>query len=240
MPIPALIAVGVAANAATALIANGKANSMNSQLQTLETNITNLANNRQEIPNLADNLTDLSGTLSNPYANLGVAMKSAEIQMEQTDLALANTLDIIRQTGGAAGGATALAREAARSKQAIAANIEQQEAQNEKLRAQGEQQVQQQIMAEKIRVQQGQMAADQFSFQAQETREMQELDRAQALYDNALAQQMEYKRAGMQALTGTIGGLTQMGGALDVSDFSNPFQNSAPGYSPDSTRFFNN
>ena len=188
---------------------------MNSQIQTLETNITNLANNRQEIPNLADNLTDLSGTLSNPYANLGVAMKSAEIQMEQTDLALANTLDTLRATGASAGGATALAQEAARSKQNVAANIEQQESQNQKLRAQGEQQLQQQIMAEKIRMQQGQMAADQFAFQAQETREMQELDRAQALYDNAVAQQTEYKQAAIGALTGMAGSLTQLGGTLN-------------------------
>tara|TARA_A100001388_G_scaffold196247_1_gene148128 strand:+ start:677 stop:1330 length:654 start_codon:yes stop_codon:yes gene_type:complete len=215
MPVPALIAVGVAANAATALLANGKANSMNSQLETLETNITNLANNRQEIPNLADNLTDLSGTLSNPFANLGVAMKSAEIQMEQTDLALANTLDTLRATGASAGGATALAREAARSKQNVAANIEQQEAQNQKLRAQGEQQLQQQVMQEKIRIQQGEMAADQFAFQAQETREMQELDRAQALYDNALAQQTEYQQAAIGALTGMAGSLTQLGGVLE-------------------------
>jgi len=205
---------------AMGLIANGKANSMNTQISNLSDDITRLANNRQEIPNLADNITDLSGTLSNPFANLSVATKAAEIQMEQTDLALANTLDTLRATGASAGGATALAQEAARSKQGIAANIEAQEAQNEKARAQGEATLQQQIMAEKIRVQQGNIEADKFTFAAQEQREMQELDRAQALYDNAVAQQMEYKKAATAAFTGIGSSVVGMGGTLDGSDFS--------------------
>ncbi len=52
-------------------------------------------------------------------------------------------------------------------------------------------------------------------FAAQETREMQELDRAQALYDNALAQKMEYQQAAMGALTGTATSLVSMGGTLN-------------------------
>ena len=34
--------------------------------------------------------------MSNPFASLGVATQAAEIQMEQTDIALANTLDTLR------------------------------------------------------------------------------------------------------------------------------------------------
>jgi hypothetical protein len=73
--------------------------------------------------------------------------------MEQSDLALANTLDTLRATGAGAGGATALAQAALQSKQGVAANIEQQEAQNEKMRAEGEANMQAQQVAEAVRVQ---------------------------------------------------------------------------------------
>ena len=36
---------------------------------------------------------DLSGQMTNPFQQLGVATQAAEIQMEQSDIALANTLD---------------------------------------------------------------------------------------------------------------------------------------------------
>jgi len=80
-------------------------------------------------------------SIENPYKNLSVATKAAEMQAEQTDIALANTLDTLRETGKGAGGATAIAQAALKSKQNVAASIEQQEAQNEKLKAQGQLQV---------------------------------------------------------------------------------------------------
>ena len=58
--------------------------------------------------------------------------------MEETDKALANTLDTLRAQGSSAGGATALAQAALRSKAGIAADIEKQEVGNERLKAQGE------------------------------------------------------------------------------------------------------
>ena len=79
--------------------------------------------------------------MSNPYENLAVATRGAEIQMEQTDQALANTLDTLRETGAAAGGATAIANAALKSKQGVSASIEKQEAQNQRLQAQGQLQV---------------------------------------------------------------------------------------------------
>ena len=129
--------------------------------------------------------------MSNPFASLGVATQAAEIQMEQTDMALANTLDMLAASGASAGGATALAQAALQSKKGVAANIEQQEAQNDKLRAQGEQQLQQQKIAEQQRIQsiaisEGQrtQAADaqgkMFKFNAQEQRTNQEIGMAQS------------------------------------------------------------
>ena len=75
--------------------------------------------------------------------SLGVATQAAEMQIEEADIALANTLDTLRATGASAGGATALAQAALQSKKGVSASIEQQEAQNEKLRAQGESQLEQ-------------------------------------------------------------------------------------------------
>ena len=123
--------------------------------------VRSLQNSRQTITNpyacvtsLANLASDLSGQMSNPYASLGVATQAAEIQMEQADIALANSLDAMMSTGASAGGATALAQAALRSKKGVAAGIEQQEAQNEKLKAQGEQNLQQRQTQEQQRLQQ--------------------------------------------------------------------------------------
>ena len=135
-----------------------------------------LKENRQAIIDPSTALEDLSGTFSNPYANLGVATKAAEIQMEQTDAALANTLDTLRATGSGAGGATALAQAALQSKNAVAADIQQQEAANQRLRAQGQAELQSQIAAEKTRIQQGKMAGIEYVYSAEEERRNADLD----------------------------------------------------------------
>ena len=57
------------------------------------------------------------------------------MQAEEADLSLANTLDTIRAGGFGAGGATALAQAAAKSKRGISADIAKQEAANELARA---------------------------------------------------------------------------------------------------------
>ena len=62
----------------------------------------------------------------NPYSNLAVATEAAEFEAQQVDQSLANTLDAMQAGGFGAGGATALAREAAKSKQGISADIQKQ------------------------------------------------------------------------------------------------------------------
>ena len=111
---------------------------LTNELNILEGKRQTIINPYAGITNLSGMAKDLSNMVSNPYANLGVATKAADIQIEQTDIALANTLDTLRATGASAGGATALAQAALQSKKGVAANIEQQEAQNDKLRAEGE------------------------------------------------------------------------------------------------------
>ena len=194
--------------------------------------ITAFENNRQDVINpysdvksLANLATDLSGELSNPYADLGVATSAAEIQMEQTDLALAATLDTLQATGASAGGATALANAAARSKKDVSANIEQQEAQNEKLAAQGEADLQAKQMAEKARIQsiqiseggRAQSAQAQgraFEFQAQEGRDQATLDRMAAGLTQAQANQANANAAQAASIGGIISGVGNMAGAV--------------------------
>jgi len=152
--------------------------------------LENLERNRQKLVNPY-------ATVSNPFANLQVATKAAEMQAEQSDIALANTLDMLRQTGG--GGATALAQAALRSKQGISASIQQQEAQNQRLEAQGQLQVD---MA-KARGAAGIMGM-------KERREEAQLDRLQGQID--LAQQQRAAAAGTAAAAGgsAIGGLASL------------------------------
>ena len=65
----------------------------------LKRKLSSLENSRQAIinpyagaSNLSDLATDLSDRISNPMANLSVATKAAEMKVEQSDIALANTL----------------------------------------------------------------------------------------------------------------------------------------------------
>ena len=163
--------------------------------------------------------------MSNPYENLAVATKAAEIQMEQSDQALANTLDTLRSTGASAGGATALANAALKSKQGVAASIESQEAQNEKLRAQGEQameqaQVAQQARLQNIQISEGgraQMAQAQgktIEMQMTENREQDQINYVRGQLEAARQDQAKAQADATSATMGAIGGIGSMAGAL--------------------------
>jgi hypothetical protein len=166
---------------------------------------------------------DLSGQMSNPFANLSVATQAAEMQIEESDIALANTLDTLRATGASAGGATALAQAALKSKQDVSASIEQQEARNEQLRAQGEAALQSQRISEQQRlqgiqlsegqrVQQADALGKQFKFNATEERQNAKLNRVAGQMQQA-AQQEAQARADQSAawagaFTGAIGAVS--------------------------------
>ncbi len=120
------------------------------QLESSRQQITNPYSGVKDMSSLAK---DLSSKVTNPFSNLSVATGAAEIQMEQSDIALANTLDTLRATGAGAGGATALAQAALQSKKGVAASIETQEAQNEKMRAQGQQAMEQAQLQDAQRIQ---------------------------------------------------------------------------------------
>jgi len=180
----------------------------------LQSKLNRLEANRQQIINPYDNVTDLSSMLSNPFASLSVATQAAEMQMEQTDVALANTLDTIRATGGA-GSATALAQAALQSKKGIAASIESQEANNEKLRAQGEATLQKQQVAEAQRQQQADVQGESFVFGQRENREMQQLNRLTNQIGALRGAAAQASADSTAALTGGIGAAASILGGAD-------------------------
>jgi hypothetical protein len=120
----------------------------------------------------------------NPYKNVGVATKAAQMQVEETDKALANTLDTLRATGAAAGGATALAQAALKSKLGVSADIEKQEVANKQLEAKGEFMVQ----------------------QAEMSRKGEQMDYEQSKADQLRTEQFAYQERASD-MAGTLGGL---------------------------------
>jgi len=138
------IAAGVAAaaGATTSAIAAKQAkderDKQNTEADKLQQQLTDLENSRPTFQNPYENMTNQFENLDNPYANLTVATEAFKMQAEQADMALANSLDVMMETGQAAGGATALAQAALQSKRGIAASINAQETQNKRMAAEGE------------------------------------------------------------------------------------------------------
>ena len=159
--------------------------------------IEKLEGERQEIINP---FAGVEGMLTNPFANLTVATQAAEMQAQQTDLSLASTLDTLRATGAGAGGATALAQAALSSKQGISASIQQQEAQNERLRAQGQQQLERALFDAEAK-------GKQFVFGATERREMQKLNRLSAMASGAQQQAASAEQSMIGGIGEAIGGI---------------------------------
>jgi len=176
------------AKSVPAIMGFHQANKSKKAIEDYQTKLDDIEKSRQQIVNPYANVT-------NPFANMQVATKAAEMQAEQADISLANTLDNLRQTG--AGGATALAQAALRSKQSISANIQQQETQNQKLAAQGQQ-----------RMEQLKGAGEQARFNMQENRDVRDINRLQMQMDLAQQQRAAGLATGTAALASGIGGLS--------------------------------
>lgn len=179
----------------------------------LEAKLDGLERNRQDIINPYEGVQDLSSMISNPFASLGVATQAAEMKIEQADISLANTLDAMRATGASAGGATALAQAALRSKKGVAASIEDQEANNERLRAQGEQSLQQQLKSEQQRLQQADVQGRQFMFQTREGREVAQMDRIASQISGSARAEAQAGADSTSAITGMFGSLANLAGS---------------------------
>ena len=174
-----------------------------------------------DVTSLADMIVDNTGLLSNAYANIGVATQAAEFQAEEADIALANTLDTLMATGASAGGATALAQAALKSKRGVSADIERQEAQNEQLKAQGQQAQERLQMAEAQRVQTAQMGeagrmqqanvlGKEFVYGQKERRETERMNRVQSQITGQAQQEANYRSQQASMFGGamnTVGGM---------------------------------
>ena len=198
------------------------------KLDSLEKSRQAIINPYEGVKDISGMAKDLSGMVSNPYANLGVATQAAEMQIEEADIALANTLDTLRATGASAGGATALAQAALQSKKSVSANIEQQEAANEKARAQGEANLQQLQMAEAQRIQnigmseaqrlqQADVAGKSFVYGQREKREGEQLDRVSAQISGAQQQANQAASDRAAISSSMISGLGNIAGSLITS-----------------------
>ena len=230
-----VVATAVVATAVTGIVASEEAKddargARNEQTRQ-QRKIDQLVEDRKEIQNPFSGVTSLSylatdttKNMGNVYASLGVATGAAEIQMEQSDMALANTLDTLRQTGASAGGATALAQAALQSKKGVAANIEQQELTNDKLRAQGEEKLQMTKMAEQQRLQNIAISEGQrtqtaeaqgimYEFEKEEARTNMDLNRAAGLQDRALQMESDSNANKSAAYGGMMNAFGQIGGA---------------------------
>ena len=194
----------------SALMGGSAARKARKRQATLEKEIGRLENSRQLIINP---YAAANSILSNPFANLTIADEAAKMQAQQTDLALASTLDTLRATGAGGGGATALAQAALQGKQGISASIAQQEAQNDRLRAQGEARLQQQLF-------QADAAGKQFVFGATERREMQKLNRLSSLAGAASQQAAAGESAAIGGIGQALGGIGSfaMGGGFKSSN----------------------
>ena len=195
------------------------------ELKALENSRQAVINPYENTKDLSSLAKDLSGKISNPFASLGVATAAADMQAEQTDIALANTLDMLRATGASAGGATALAQAALQSKKGVAASIEQQEAQNEKLRAQGQSQLERMRLAEGQRVQGVQISEGQrvqgadaagraFMFNAKERREGEKINYMRGQKDIAKSRELGSAQAKSNAIANTWSSVGELGDAV--------------------------
>lgn len=191
----------------------------------LQRDLNRLEANRQDIIDPSRNIIDRSSLISNTMGNLQVSTQAAEFQAEEADLSLASTLDTLRATGAGAGGATALAQAALRSKAGIAASIDQQEAQNARLRAQGAQAAQAARLQEGSRVDTARMRGDEFQFNIRENREQMQLDRTAGLLDQSRAQAAALRsqaRSGFGQALGAVGGVVA-GGLVGGEGFKQNF-----------------
>ena len=189
--------------------ARRQARAAKSRMRKLNSKLNSLEANRQDIINPYADVTSTADMLSNPFTQLSVSTAAMDMQIEQTDQALANTLDTLRQTGGGAGSATALAQAALQSKKDVSADIERQEVQNDKARIQGEANLQKDLIAEEQRMQSIDVQGKQFVYSETEQREQQQLDRVS---NQIAAQQQNLATAQANQSAATSGMFSALGG----------------------------
>ena len=169
----------LAGSAISASAANKKSKQARDRAKSAEQKLADreAAMEARGVINPFDQMTDLSGMINNPMANLQVSTEAAQFQAEQADIALANQADLARSLGFGGGGATALAQAALQSKRGISADIAKQEAANELARAKGEQAAMEARVGEARRMQAMTAEGSAYEFEVQENRDYAAMDR---------------------------------------------------------------
>ena len=227
--------IGLIGSTVSAISANQRAQGAKGDVARAKGRLKELEDSRQDIINPYENMknlsgmaSDTSGNLKNRYANIGVATQAAEMQIEEANISLANTLDTLAATGASAGGATALAQAALQSKKGVSASIEQQEVANQQNAAMAQGQIDQAKMGEQQRLQNINMSEAQrmqmaeaqgadYVFKATEIREGEGLDRAQTQIENAqgvVAGHQATRDSAVGSAIGQIGGVASAVGGL--------------------------
>ena len=161
---------------------------------------------------------DLQNTfegMENQFEDVRVATQAAEFQSQQQQQGLAQTLDALRGAGGGTGAAAiaqALAQSQARGQQQIAANIEQQERQNELAAAQAGMDIQRQQAQAGMQLQMAEASGAQAVQQQEFGRQSTLLGMSQQELAGA-RQARAQATADLGAGIGAIGGLA-LGGAF--------------------------
>jgi len=209
---------GITSNAIAAKRAKDEAANQQEIKDTQQAALDALVEERPAFQNPYENMTNQFANLDNPYANLTVATEAFKMQAEQADQALANSLDVMMETGQAAGGATALAQAALQSKRGIAASIQAQETQNKAMAAEGEANIQKMKAEGAQRLDemkaQGDILAQQDAINFHEAK----MDRTAKLLDNAAQNEMDQRAARSAAIMG-IGNAAVSGAGSIISGY---------------------
>ena len=209
--------------------ARGRKQEAKFQMESARANRAEITNPYAGVTDLSGLASDLSSQITNPYNQLTVSTAAAEMQAEEADIALANTLDTLEQTGASAGGATALAMAALKSKKEVSASIGKQEAENSRMRAQGEAAMQQQKVAatqkyqdtliqQGARVQDAEIAGEIYQFQAAENRTNADIEMYSQIYSGFANQQSKSSLASAAGSGAMISGIGSIAGGLLGSD----------------------
>ena len=177
-----------------------------------------------QFDNPYEDLENTFAGLENQFEDLEVATGAAEFQAQQQQQGLAQTLDALRGAGGGTGAAAiaqALAQSQARGSQQIAANLEQQERQNQLAQAQAATNLQTQQAQAGMRLQQLEAAGA-------DAMQQREFDRQSTLLGMAQQELAGARQARAQAtadLGGALGSIGTLGIGAGLGAFGEGPQN---------------
>jgi len=205
--------------------ARGRKQEAKFQMESARANRAEITNPYAGVTDLSGLASDLSSQITNPYNQLTVSTAAAEMQAEEADIALANTLDTLEQTGASAGGATALAMAALKSKKEVSASIGKQEAENSRMRAEGEAQMQREkvtatqkyqdtLIQQGARVQDAEIAGEIYQFQAAENRTNADIEMYSQMYQGFANQQSKSSLTSAAGSGAMISGIGSIAGGL--------------------------